>query len=132
VLLQRLCQIQRSNWNSNCGAACFLPDLIDIEFEMLQFPFWLVLPTGAPSPQQLTGYGVSHPQTFSSAEKMAAFLTNHKHVQWETKLVDRYSAVSVLSKLVTHGFPAICHDSHEDGSGGTSISIADVLAAMKT
>jgi hypothetical protein len=62
---------------------------------------------------------------------MAGFLATHKNVQWETKLVDRYSAPAVISKLAAGGFTAVCHDAGEDGTGGDNISLAEISAALQ-
>jgi len=97
---------------------------------MLQFPFWIAVPRETLSPQGSKGYGTGAPWTFSTAEKMAKFLAAHHNVQCETKLVDRYSAPAVISKLATDGFSAVCHDADEDGSGATDISLAEISAAL--
>jgi hypothetical protein len=96
---------------------------------MLQFPFWLAIPTGV-SPQQHQESGACQPWILSTAEKMAAFLGNHKDGRWETKLVDRYSAPAVFSRLVAAGYTTICLDT-DDGTGRTIIALAEILAALR-
>jgi len=98
---------------------------------MLQFPFWLAAPTGALSPHGFTGCDRAGPYSFSSAEKMAAFLEHHKNVQWATRLVDRYSAPAVIAKLAENGFSMLRHDARENGSDGADIPLADILTALQ-
>jgi hypothetical protein len=98
---------------------------------MLRFPFWLAVPAGALSSDDSTGYGRAQPYSFSSAEKMAIFLTLHKSVQWETRLVDRYSAPAVVAKLTHNGFTMLRHNALENGSDGNDIALADILTSLQ-
>ncbi len=98
---------------------------------MLQFPFWLAVPTGALSTDNSTGYDCAQPHSFVSAENMTAFLTLHKNVQWETRLVDRYSAPTMVAKLANKGFTMLRHNAHENASDGTDIPLADILANLQ-
>jgi hypothetical protein len=98
---------------------------------MLQFPFWLAVPAGALSMDNSTGYDCAQPHSFVSSEKMATFLTFHKNVQWETRLVDRYSAPVVVAKLSDKGFTKLRHNARENGSDSTDIPLADILANLR-
>jgi len=68
---------------------------------------------------------------FSTAEEMAAFLAAHKDAQWETRLIDRYSAPAVISKLQADGFLTISYDANSDGTGGINMQLSDFLDAFR-
>jgi len=96
---------------------------------MLQFPFWLAIPTGV-SPQQHKDSGAYQPWIFSSGGQMAAYLAAHPDGQWETKLVDRYSAPAMLSRLIAAGYTTVCLHGYDE-SGRTKIAVTEILAALR-
>ncbi len=62
---------------------------------------------------------------------MTAFLTLHKSVPWETRLVDRYSAPTLVTKLADNGFTMLRHNARETGSDGIDIPLRDILAILQ-
>src|SRR5262249_17794683 len=100
---------------------------------MLHFPFWLATPAADQSTEAVEGCAAATtPLTFSSAEKMGAFLAGSQSGHWETKLVDRYSTPAVLQKLADEGHSELCHDVNQHGIGGKTISLAEILATLNT
>jgi hypothetical protein len=94
----------------------------------MRFPFWLVTPIRlqTPAPQPECGQA-SVPLTFSSAGKMAAYLSARDAGQWEVRLVNRYSAAGLFREWSDLGYEDICHDVEPDGSGGLTIRLNAIL-----
>ena len=91
---------------------------------MLSFPFWLLTPSNFDGPKT----EVRLPLAFSTADHMSGYLDGKKAGQWAVQLVSRYSVPEVVEQLMRKGIIGICYDPHSDGSGGTAISIAELLA----
>jgi hypothetical protein len=94
----------------------------------MRFPFWLVTPiqSQVPAPHQECD-SARVPLTFSSAGKMAAYLSARDVGQWEVRLVNRYSAAVLFREWGDLGYEDVCHDVEPDGSGGSTIRLNAIL-----
>jgi hypothetical protein len=95
----------------------------------MRFPFWLVTPIRAQVPAPLAECAKAWvPLTFSTEKRMTAYLSARAAGQWEVRLVNRYSAAAVVRELTARGCEAACYDVSPDGSGGTLVPLAEILA----
>ena len=91
---------------------------------MIQFPFWLLTPIDPkahPIESRL-------PLSFSSVDRMSKYLKGKIKGEWEVQLVNRYSVLDVIAQLTARGIVAVCHDPHDDGSGGIEIPLGEILS----
>jgi hypothetical protein len=88
---------------------------------MLNFPFWMARLADRPEGSRL------QPLAFSSPRKLAAYLDSQNVQHWQLHLVTRYSAVTYLSELQLCGHTSISMNANQDGSGGITFQISELL-----
>jgi hypothetical protein len=91
---------------------------------MLNFPFWMARLADQPD-----GSGLQ-PLAFSSPRKLAAYVDSQNVQHWQLHLVTRYSALTYLTELQLAGHTTIRLNANNDGSGGTTVKINDVLTGL--
>jgi len=98
---------------------------------MIHFPFWLVIPAGAPATlADVSCGGERLPLVFSTAGKMAAYLALRHGGKWDVRLVNRYSFTQSMTAVRRSNFDCVCIDIEADGSGGRRIQISDLSASL--
>lgn len=91
----------------------------------ITFPFWILIPEGA---DPLNGCDApEHVCTFSSAARAIAYMEAQSAGTWEIKLVARTSRPEIQSFFDRTGIRRVCHDQNSDGSGGTSLTVDELM-----
>jgi hypothetical protein len=91
---------------------------------MIHFPMWIIVPRGS---QASAG---QVPVAFSSLQKMAAYLRGNRRDHGYVRLVARYFANGVLTELFNQGHYRVAYDVNNDGSGGRTVGVPDIMASI--
>ena len=89
----------------------------------IKFPFWILMPLNATDGACSSP---DHVSTFSTAARAIAFMETCEEGEWDVKLVSRTSRPELEEFL--NGITTVCHDQNADGSGGTEITVEELLA----
>ena len=91
---------------------------------MIHFPMWIIVPRWPKSSTEQV------PVAFSSSQKMAAYLRDKRHNHGYVRLVARYFAGGVLTELFNQGHSRVVYDVNNDGSGGRTVRVPDLMALV--
>jgi hypothetical protein len=101
---------------------------------MLSLPIWFVTERAQESPSVnqpcAKGGGVL---AFSSTENLTEFLAERQSGEWKINLVgDREGLILIIAIAHNHGMETICMDAKPDGSGGTELSLSDLMNLVRS
>ena len=92
----------------------------------LRFPFWILIPRD-PAPD--AGCDTpNHVATFSSAARAVSYMEAAGSGKWDVRLVSRPSRREIEEFLRRFGVTRVCHDREPDGTGGTEMTVDELLA----
>lgn len=96
----------------------------------VEIPFWLIVsredvqspPPHEPCDDPKAAHG------FSTSEKLAAFMQSHVRAKWQIdQVADQEGVIVAVAQLYEQGYRDMCVDPEPDGSGGTLVSLKDLL-----
>jgi hypothetical protein len=95
-------------------------------------PFWLVRELTRAS-KRLDGTPCDEPKAahgFTTAEKLAEFMTAHGGARWQIdQVADREGVIVTVAELYEAGIEHLCIEPEPDGFGGLLVSVGDLLRA---
>jgi hypothetical protein len=91
----------------------------------IRFPFWVLAPSISDSHAGTAG----HIPAFTDSATLAAYLKSQHGRDRHIRLITRDSLVLFLADLHLIRSPGLRFDPRPDGSGGTQISIAELMTA---
>jgi hypothetical protein len=101
----------------------------------IHLPLWIIHPRHTDEklpPMHEPCDEPGHTLAFSSTSRLTEFLKARQAGNWNVHLVsDHHELVGVLADIHSHGIPALCIDTDDDGSGGANLSIAEIIARIE-
>ena len=96
----------------------------------VRFPFWILVPR-APGGSQVHDAGCeapSHVAIFSTAARAVAYMESAGSGEWDVPLVSRPSRPEIEGFLKRFRVSRVCLDRNPDDTGGTEMSVEELLA----
>ena len=98
----------------------------------LEIPFWIIAERKhiLDPPAHIPCAEPDAAHAFTTAEKLAAFMSARGGARWDiNQVATREGVIVAIAELHAQGIGTICIDAEPDGSGGVLVSISDVLQA---